>query len=529
MEFRILGPLEVVDGDRSVPLGGGRQRALLALLLTRPNEVVSTDRLADELWGAHTPKRALNTIQYYVSQLRKALDADRIVTRTPGYLIRIGPEELDLSRFERLVEDGTAEALHEALSLWRGPALGDLAYESFAREEAARLEELRLAAQERRIDADLDGGSSAELVAEIEQLTAEYPLRERLRGQLMLALYRSGRQAEALAAYQAARSTLVEELGIEPGPALQELERAMLRQDPSLDLAIEPPTPERSILVALRSEHNLDALVALAELLARMRPVRELILARLTGAEEMGAAAALLNSQREALTGRGVAARSTAFTSADPGADLVRLASEQDTDLLLIDCGLEDDALEDELAAVLECVPCDVALLTGGERRGPAPGSDRPVLVPFGGAEHDWAAVEVAAWIARASGASLRLAGAEGDPGLGKRDASRLLASASLMVQRAVGVATEPLLVRRGPEGIVRAADGAGLIVGGLSGKWHAEGLGETRLAIARRAGCSTLFVRRGLRPGGLAPRESLTRFTWSLPTGKSEAAMRRR
>ena len=251
MEFRILGPLEVADGDRSVPLGGGRQRALLALLLTRPNEVVSTDRLADELWGAQPPKAALNTIQYYVSQLRKALDADRIVTRTPGYLIRIGPEELDLSRFERLVGDGSAEALQEALSLWRGPALGDLAYESFAREEAARLEELRLAAQERRIDADLDAGSSAELVAEIEQLTAEYPLRERLRGQLMLALYRSGRQAEALAAYQAARSTLVEELGIEPGPTLQELERAILRQDPSLDLAIEPPA--RSLSRCARS------------------------------------------------------------------------------------------------------------------------------------------------------------------------------------------------------------------------------------------------------------------------------------
>src|SRR4029453_4676112 len=117
MEFRILGPLEVVDGDRSVPLGGGRQRALLALLLTRPNEVVSTDRLADELWGAHTPKRALNTIQYYVSQLRKALGADRIVTRTPGYLIRIEPEELDLARFERLSAEGTVESLHAALEL----------------------------------------------------------------------------------------------------------------------------------------------------------------------------------------------------------------------------------------------------------------------------------------------------------------------------------------------------------------------------------------------------------------------------
>jgi hypothetical protein len=204
-----------------------------------------------------------------------------------------------------------------------------------------------------------------------------------------------------------------------------------------------------------------------------------------------------------------------AFTSADPAEDLVRLASEQDADLLLVDYVLEA-AFPDDLAAVLERAPCDVALLAGTE--GATVDSDHPVLVPFGGAEHDWAAVEVAAWIGRACVAPLRLAGAEGDPGLGKRDASRLLASASLLVQRAVGVATEPLLVPRGPDGIVRAADEAGLIVAGLSEMWHEEGVGETRLAIARDARCPTLFVRRGLRPGGVAPRGSLTRFTWSLP-----------
>jgi DNA-binding SARP family transcriptional activator len=520
MEFRILGPLEVVDGDRSVPLGGGRQRAVLALLVTRPNEVVSTDRLIDELWGADPPKKALNTVQYYVSQLRKTLGADRIVTRPPGYLIRVEPEELDLARFERLAEEGGADRFREALELWRGPALADLAYESFAREEAARLEELRLAVQERRADAELEAGRGPELVPELERLIAEHPLRERLRGQLMLALYRSGRQADALSAYQAARSTLVEELGIEPGPALQELERAMLRQDPGLEPAKELPTPERSILVAVRDPQCVDALIAVAEPLARSRPPRELILVRLTGAEEMGAAAVLLNGRREALTDRGVAARTVAFTSADPGDDLVRLASEQDTDMLLVDWRSEDDLLAADLVAVLDRAPCDVALLGGSENAAPGPGPDRPVLVPFGGAEHDWAAVEVAAWIASASGASLRLAGADGDPGLGKRDASRLLASASLLVQRAVGVATEPLLVPRGAEGVVGAAEDAGLVVGGLSAKWHREGLGETRAAIARRAGVPTMFVRRGLRPGGLAPGQSLTRFTWSLPTG---------
>src|SRR5437870_141207 len=234
MEFRILGPLEVVDADRSVSLGGGRQRALLALLLTNANEVVSTDRLVDQLWGAQPPKTALNTIQYYVSQLRKSLGADRIATRPPGYVIRVEPGELDLKRFEGLLEQDDVGAVREALALWRGPALADLAFEPFAQAETGRLEELRLAALERRVDLDLEDGRDAELVGELEGLIAQYPFRERLHGQLMLALYRGGRQAEALATYQAARERLVESLGLEPGPALQELERAILRQDPFL-------------------------------------------------------------------------------------------------------------------------------------------------------------------------------------------------------------------------------------------------------------------------------------------------------
>ena len=242
MEFRILGPLEVIDADRPLPLGGERQRTLLALLLTRANEVVSTDRLIDELWGMRPPRQALNTIQYYISQLRKTLGADRIVTRAPGYMIRVEHDELDLARFEQLSQDGSAESLHAALELWRGPALADLAYESFAREEASRLEELRLVVQERRIDADLETGRTAELVSELERLVKEHPLREQLRGQLMLALYRSGRQAEALAAYQAVRSALVEELGIEPGAELQQLERAMLPPSDRSSSRSEPRT-----------------------------------------------------------------------------------------------------------------------------------------------------------------------------------------------------------------------------------------------------------------------------------------------
>ena len=235
MDFRILGALEVVDdGDRRLPLGGYRQRALLALLLTRANEVVSLDSLVDDLWGATPPKAAANTVQYYVSQLRKVLGADRILTRSPGYAARVEPGELDLERFERLVAVGSGEALREALSLWRGPALADFPFEPFAQATIGRLEELRVVALEQRVEVDLAEGRHADLVGELAALVAEHPLRELLRGQLMLALYRSGRQAEALEVYKATRRILVDELGIDPSPALQELERAILRQDSSL-------------------------------------------------------------------------------------------------------------------------------------------------------------------------------------------------------------------------------------------------------------------------------------------------------
>jgi hypothetical protein len=329
----------------------------------------------------------------------------------------------------------------------------------------------------------------------------------------MLALYRAGRQAEALEAYQLTRRALVEELGIDPSPALQELEKAILRQDPALALATELAAPERSILVTPRDERGLDSLLVLAEPLARTRPPREVILAELTSGAELGAASALLNRRRAELAGRGVPARAAAFTSASPSEDLVRLVSEQEVDLLLIEARPNEDLAVGEIGAILASAPCDVALLLGGT---PAPGLDKPVLVPFGGAEHDWAAVEVAAWIAGATGAPLRLAGSEGDEE--KRDASRLLASASLLVQRAVGVATEPLLVPPGADGVVRAAEAVGLIVAGLSERWRQEGLGQTRLELARRARPPMLLVRRGLRPGGIAPQEGLTRFTWSIP-----------
>jgi DNA-binding SARP family transcriptional activator len=252
MEFRILGPLEVVDQGRRLALGAAKQRALLAALLVRPNEIVSADRLIDDLWGERPPETAGKVVQVYVSQLRKALgEGDRLLTRSPGYLLRVEPEELDVDRFELLFDEGrralaTADARHaatrlrDALALWRGPPLGDLAFEPFAQTEIARLEERRLAALVERIEADLALGRHEDVVGELEALVVEHPLHERLRAQLMLALYRAGRQAEALDSYQQIRRALGEELGLDPGQALQRLERQILTQDP----ALHPPPPE---------------------------------------------------------------------------------------------------------------------------------------------------------------------------------------------------------------------------------------------------------------------------------------------
>ncbi|PWU23606.1 MAG: hypothetical protein C5B48_08290 [Candidatus Rokuibacteriota bacterium] len=250
-DFLLLGPFEVRDGERIVELRRKKHRALLALLALRAGEAVSADVVIEELWGGKPPKTAREALHNYVSQLRKQLGEDAIETRGNGYLL---DGNLDLARFERLVaaarDAGTVEecatGLREALALWRGPPLADLAYEPFAAAEIQRLEELHLAARKDLIDAELELGRQAELIPELEALVAEHPYRERLRGQLMLALYRSGRQADALAAYRDARTTLDEELGLEPSTALRELEQAILRQDPSLDLpTVLPPVAER--------------------------------------------------------------------------------------------------------------------------------------------------------------------------------------------------------------------------------------------------------------------------------------------
>jgi DNA-binding SARP family transcriptional activator len=228
VEFRILGPLEVVEGGRQLRVSGARERALLAILLIHAGEVVSADRLIDELWGSDLPASPSNALQVVVSRVRKILEASRaLVTRWPGYVLDVDHEELDARRFVQLVQQGRqippgdqsrrSSLLGEALGLCRGPALAEFALEDFAREEVARLEEVRIRAVEMKTDADLALGRHAELVGELQALVTGHPLRERSRGQLMLALYRSGRQGEALRTFQEGRRVLADELGVDPG------------------------------------------------------------------------------------------------------------------------------------------------------------------------------------------------------------------------------------------------------------------------------------------------------------------------
>ena len=271
LDFRILGPFQVLDGDRSLALGGHKQRVVLAVLLLRRGEVVSRDRLIDELWGERAPASAVKTVQTYVSNLRKALGNGLLLTRGHGYVLQVGPGQVDADRAEALVREGrdaletgdprrASERLREALALWRDPAWADFAYEPFAQAEIARLKEERVAALEDRIDADLALGRHTVLVGELEALVREHPLRERLQAQLMLALYRSGRQTEALERYRRARGALADELGIEPGRELQDLEQAILTQDPELGAA---RPPNRSLV----SSRRVGPLLALAGVL----------------------------------------------------------------------------------------------------------------------------------------------------------------------------------------------------------------------------------------------------------------------
>jgi DNA-binding SARP family transcriptional activator len=532
LEFRVLGSLEVAGESGPVRLGGPRQRATLALLLLNPNAVVSVDHLADALYAGVPPVTAVTQVQRQVSELRKALAPEApIETRAPGYLIRLAPDQLDLYGFERLSGEGSqalargeaqlaADLLRRALALWRGAPLGDLGYESFAQGAIERLDEIRLVALEQRIEADLACGRHAQLVGELEELVSEHPLHESFCGQLMIALYRSGRQAESLAAYRRTRDTLVEAIGIEPTPALHELERAILTHDQSLELERNSTarlTTDRqvagAVLVPLLSdEEELEPLLTLAESLVRLPP-RELIIARLvTDESDVQQVAARLHKRRAEING---AVRTAAFTTGDPAAELIRLATTYDVALTLLAAppDLEEREVPKGLSEIFERSPADVAVLVGTGELETGDG----VFVPFGGGEHDWTALEVGAWLATARGLGLRLVGTKSDPRHGQRDSSRLLADASLAVQRLAGVDAQPLLADLSEDALVAAVESASLVVMGVSPRWRRDGIGVARRALIRGARPPILLVHAGPRPGGLAPRATRTRFTWSV------------
>jgi DNA-binding SARP family transcriptional activator len=299
VQVRILGPFQLAEGGRLITIGGLRQRAVLASLVLHANEVVPSEQLLVNLWGEDSPPSAANALQAAISRVRRALPPGRLITKAPGYLLRIFTDELDASQFEQLVSEGrialeaggalqAARTLNQALSLWQGPALADFRYEPFAQAEIARLEELHLACLEERIEADLALGSASVVIAELRQLVSEHPVRERIRGQLMLALYRDGRQTEALEVYREFRSVLQEELGLDTTPHLRELEAAILRHDPLLSpthAATVPPLARRpvtvlSVVLRVRSgsetaldpeayqavtEHSVSCLTAIVE------------------------------------------------------------------------------------------------------------------------------------------------------------------------------------------------------------------------------------------------------------------------
>jgi DNA-binding SARP family transcriptional activator/DNA-binding beta-propeller fold protein YncE len=317
-EFRILGPFEVCEDGRSLPVGSGKQRSLLALLLLNAGEVVSTDRLIDALWGESPPASAPNSVHIYVSQLRKVLGDGCLLTRGHGYVLALEPGQLDFDRFERMLDEGrtllvrgdtkgAGETLREALALWRGAPLVDFGTEPFAQREIARLEDLRLTALEARIDADLGVGRHSRLVGELDALTATNPLHERFWAQLMLALYRSGRQTDALSAYQKARRALAEQVGLAPGPELQRLEKAILAHDPSLEFERRGTrAPPRRSTGMLRRRWLLAGTVALVGAVALATAA--VLLTRENGPDVLSAISpdsiGIVDPERNALVGQ---------------------------------------------------------------------------------------------------------------------------------------------------------------------------------------------------------------------------------
>jgi DNA-binding SARP family transcriptional activator len=512
LSLRLLGRLEVVRDGQPVRLVG-KPAALLVALLIRRNEVVPADRLLDELWDEPPPKSARKLLQAYISQVRKAVGAERVQTFGSGYSINVAEDELDLARFERLLRDGqraldgggrdrALALLDEALELWRGAPLADLRDEPFAQTMAERLDGLYVHALEMRFDVLLARGDAHGLVPELEGLADRHPLRERLRGQLMLALYRSGRQADALARYRAGRETLVRTLGIEPSPSLRRLHEAILRQDPSLEAGASSPRTA-SMLVA-----GCAGTLTLMGPVARMRG-RELLLVRpVAELAELQVAVNALEEQRDRLAAAGVEARVAAFRSKQPAHDIARLTERANVDLAVVAIAPETLLALEPLAPLLQRPACDVAFFV---ETAPDPGNG-PVIVAFGGGDNDWAALELGLAIAQSHGTPLVLAGGSRDG----TDASRALAAASLAVQRVAKIDARPLVLPSGGEPLRDAAAGATALLLGMPDDWRDRGLGPARAQLVVAAAAPTALVRRGVQVGTLGPESSFTRFTWS-------------
>jgi DNA-binding SARP family transcriptional activator len=523
---RLLGELDVAHAA----VGGQRVRALAAILLLHANDQVSQDRLLDELWDGSPPPSGTGALHVHVSNLRRALAGGPVAIETTpgGYRAVVDPQALDVHVFESLLDDGrdalrrgapdeAYDALDAALDLWRGDALAEFAYADWAQAHVTRLDELRLAAVEARAEAALAVGRHAEVAAELEPVAHEHPLREGLWALLMLALYRSGRQADALAAYRRVRALLADELGLEPAPELQELQRAILAHDvPGLGGAADSMATELASLRSILVEWT-PAVAPAARALAAAAPDAELILiqavtadpadvaatnARLaTATAEVGAAAASLD---------GVGARVRAAAALSGPADaLARLAERQGVQLLVTSLAADTlPALPARHAALLEAAPCDVALHVARDGTG-----GDAIVVPFGGSEHDWAALEVGASLARGSGLAIKVV-APLDRGEG--DAAALLAEASVVLQRVLGVIATPVL-SDGVEGLLDEGARAAFVVAGVPVRWRRQGLGLARAALVHELDTPALFVRRGPRPGLAAPAETSLRLTWSL------------
>ena len=507
--------------DVRVELGGARRRAFLALLVLNAGRVLGRDRLIDDLWGGRPPRTAEHVLQVYASALRALLVDDVLIARPPGYLLDVPADAIDLTRFERLVataqaaladgsHDLAGSTLDSAAALWRGPVLEELAHEEFVQPEARRLDELRLEARELRAEAGIRSGVDAALIGSLRALTVEHPLRERAHALLVRALAATGRQAEALAEYSAIRTRLDEELGIEPGPELRSAQLAVLRQEvaPARAEIADDLAPARTVLAVATDPLRLAAVTEAADAVASGSG-RELIVACVldtASRAELPAAAAAATAAACAAT---CPARSAAFASRHAPSAIAGLAAEHDVDLVVLECGAipAGGRLAGDVLAVLEQTTADVALLIGAP-----PTAGAPIASPFGGGSHDWGAVELAALIARGRGDGLRLIGIATDDD----DASRLVARAALALQHAIGLNAEPALAEPGAASLIAAAAGCGGLVIGLSDRWRAEGLGALRGALAESSG-SVLAVRRGVRPGLLAPPSSRTRFSWSI------------